>query len=184
MTLEPKKYQIIYADPPWKYNFSPSNKAKIEQYYETMTYVEIAALPVSTIAAKNCILYLWATSPKIVEALHVMKTWGFTYKTHAIWDKDTVGMGYWFLGQHELLLVGTKGKMSPPKAKFRVSSIYPETKTRHGVKPAYFRQLITRSFPTLVKIELFARQKTEGWDVWGNEVESDIVLNVPVQIVK
>jgi len=171
-----KKYQIIYADPPWKYDFSPSKKASIEQYYNTLSVDDISKLPISQLTDINCVLYLWATSPKILEALKVMEVWGFKYKTHAIWDKDVVGMGYWFIGQHELLLIGTKGKMSPPKAKFRVSSIYTEKKKKHGVKPSYFRELISRSFQNENKIELFAREKTEGWDVWGNEVESDIEL--------
>lgn len=166
-----KKYQIIYADPPWRYNFSPSNKSKIEQYYETMSEEDIANLTISQIADKNCVLYLWATSPKLLEALKVMKSWGFEYKTCAIWDKDSIGMGYWFLGQHELLLIGTKGKIAPPKAKFRVSSIYTEKKKGHGIKPDYFRQLIMRSFPDLNKVELFARQEVDGWDCIGNEID-------------
>ena len=167
-----KKYQIIYADPPWKYDFAPSKKTAIEQYYPTMTTDDICRLDLPT--DKNAALYLWATAPKLLDALKVMSSWGFMYKTSAVWDRDCIGMGYWFLGQHDLLLVGTKGKISPPRAKFRVSSIYTEKKKIHGKKPDYFRDLITRSFPTENKLELFARQKVDGWDAWGNEIESDI----------
>ena len=174
--IDIKKYQVIYADPPWKYNFSPSNKAKIEQYYKTMDNQDIINLPINKITDINCVLYLWATAPKLIEALNVMKGWGFSYKTNAIWDKDCLGMGYWFVGQHEILLVGTKGIVSPPKPKFRVSSIYTEKKKLHAVKPSYFRDTIARSFPNVNKIELFARTKTEGWDVWGDEIDSDINL--------
>jgi len=165
-----KKFSVIYADPPWKYDFSPSKHFAIESYYPTMYLKDIKKLPIRT--ADNAVLYLWATSPKLVEALEVMKVWGFKYKTHAVWDKDSRGMGYWFLGQHELLLVGTKGKFSPPKARFIVSSIYTEKRDhkKKSRKPKYFRDLITRSFQDESKIELFARDRTKGWSVWGYEV--------------
>ena len=96
-----KKYNIIYADPPWRYDFSKSNNRKIENQYPTMTVDEICNLPIPT--SKNAVLYLWATAPKLLEALKVMKAWGFEYKTNAVWDKDAIGMGFWFRGQHELL---------------------------------------------------------------------------------
>jgi N6-adenosine-specific RNA methylase IME4 len=163
-----KKYQIIYADPPWRYDFCKDNADKIEAHYPSMALDEIKALPIP--ADNNAVLYLWATAPKLLEALEVMKAWGFTYKTQAIWDKGWIGMGYWFRGQHELLLVGTKGKFSPPPSDHRESSVYRERKGRHSKKPEYFRQLISSSFPSMTKIELFARQKTEGWDAWGDEV--------------
>ena len=171
MDLPDKKYQVIYADPPWKYDFCPSKYFAIESQYNTMELEDIKKLPIKT--TKDAVLYLWATSAKLIEALEVMKSWGFTYKTCAIWDKNCRGMGYWFLGQHELLLVGTKGKFSPPLPKFIVSSIYME-KLNHKYKsrkPKYFRELITRSFPELDKIELFATEKTDGWDSWGNEIK-------------
>jgi len=171
-----KKYQIIYADPPWRYDFSKDNSDKIEVHYSTMSLEEICALNVPS--DDNAVLYLWATAPKLLEALQVMKSWEFIYKTHAIWDKTWIGMGYWFRGQHELLLVGTKGKFSPPKSNFRVSSVYQEKKGRHSKKPDYFRMLIEDSFDSSFnKLEMFARDRlSSGWDVWGNEVESDIEL--------
>ena len=181
-----KKYQIIYADPPWQYNFSKDNADKIENHYPTMTQKDICALNVP--ADDNCVLYLWATAPKLLEALEVMRAWGFTYKTHAIWDKEWIGMGYWFRGTHELLLVGTKGKVSPPKPTERVASIYRERRTEHSRKPEYFKGLITDSFPAeWNRLEMFARpvkanlfngrpDRSPSWDYWGNEVESDIVL--------
>ena len=93
------KYQIIYADPPWRYDFSKSNSRKIENNYPTMELEEIKDFLIP--ADRNAVLYLWATAPKLKEALSVMESWGFTYKTHAIWDKEIIGMGYWFRGQHE-----------------------------------------------------------------------------------
>jgi len=169
-----KKYQIIYADPPWKYNFCKDNADKIENHYPTMSVQEICNLSIPS--DKNSVLYLWTTAPKILEAFEVMSAWGFTYKTQCIWNKDWIGMGYWFRGQHEILLVGTKGKFSPPTFEFRKPSVYTEKRTIHSRKPDYFRNLIKNSFPNLNRIELFARGKHKGWDVWGNEVESDIEL--------
>ncbi len=169
-----KKYQIIYADPPWRYDFSNTKNREIENHYATLTLNDIKALDVP--CDTNCILYLWATAPKLLEALEVMKAWGFTYKTQAIWDKGMIGMGYWWRGQHEILMVGVKGKMSPPEQSRRESSIYNEKRTRHSKKPKHYKEFISRAYPDLNKIELFAREKTPGWDVWGNEVDSDIEL--------
>ena len=169
-----KKYQVIYADPPWKYNFSPSKISSVDRYYDTISLEKLKCLQVPS--EDNSVLFLWVIAPKLLEGLDLLKSWGFQYKTNAVWDKDRVGMGYWFLGQHELLLVGTKGKFSPPKAKWRVSSIYVENTRKHAKKPDYFRDLILRSYRNESKIELFSRQKTDGWDCWGNEVEPDIEL--------
>lgn len=137
-----KKYSIIYADPPWRYDFSKDNADKIENHYPTMTLNEIKRLPINLIAEENSVLFLWATAPKLEQALEVMKAWGFTYKTNACWDKEWIGMGYWFRGQHELLLVGTKGKFSPPIPKERISSIHREKKTKHSKKPNFYRDYI------------------------------------------
>ncbi len=132
-------------------------------------------------AEDNSILYLWATSPKLQEALQVMKAWGFEYKTHAIWDKGWVGMGYWFRGQHELLMVGVKGKMSPPEEKQRISSIFREKKGQHSSKPDYIKQMIGEWYPKETKLEMFARsdktslfQQDIVWDTWGDELKSSI----------
>ena len=170
-----KVNQIIYADPPWRYNFSKSNSREIENQYQTMTLTDIKNLDIPT--EDNAVLYLWATAPKLLEALEVMRAWGFEYKTQMIWDKEIIGMGYWFRGQHELLLVGVKGNFSPPPQSLRVSSVYKERRTKHSKKPNRIRELIAEWYPDKTKVELFAREKTEGWDVWGNEVESDIDLS-------
>jgi len=169
-----KKYSVVYADPPWRYSFSKSKSRKIENHYETMTLEDICSmqLPVE----KNAVLYLWATAPKLLEALKVMEAWGFKYKTQAIWDKCRIGMGYWFRGQHEILLVGTKGKFSPPEQMFRISSIFKSPRGKHSKKPDDFRAMIKLWFPGHNRIELFSRAKFPGWDHWGNEIESDIKL--------
>jgi N6-adenosine-specific RNA methylase IME4 len=171
-----KKYDLITADCPWRYSFSKSKSRKVENHYPTMTVEEICALPIDTIAEENCILFLWATAPKLREALRVMEEWGFEYKTHSIWDKKKIGMGYYWRGRHELLLVGTKGKTHPPLPEVRESSIFEGKRGKHSKKPEYARQMIERMYPDTNKIELFSREYPEGWDVWGNEVETIIQL--------
>jgi len=165
-----KKYSIIYADPPWKYNFSKSKSRKIENQYQTMSLEQICSLKVPS--ADNSVLYLWATAPKLLEALSVMKSWGFEYKTQAVWNKKKIGMGYWFRGQHEILLVGTKGRFGPPEQEYRRSSVFEFERGKHSKKPDEIRELIKEWFPDASRVELFCRYPAEGWDVWGNEVES------------
>lgn len=173
-----KLYDIIYADPPWRYDFSENKKNSIEHHYPTMVLEDIKKMIVP--AAKNSILYLWATAPKLPEALEVMKAWGFTYKTQAIWDKEAIGMGYWFRIGHELLLVGVKGKMSPPVPADRIRSIIrikrktsnQHTRSIHSEKPLYIARMINKWFPGKTKIELFARDHLKGFDTWGKEVGS------------
>ncbi|HEC66858.1 MAG TPA: adenine methyltransferase [bacterium] len=175
-----KKYQIIYADPPWRYEHPPmgATNRSIENQYPTMSLPEIKdliyTLPMEF--AENAVLFLWATAPKLAECLEVMKVWGFEYRTCLSWDKEIIGMGYWFRNQHELLLVGLRGKFSPPTPQNRFSSVWREKRTKHSKKPDGIRAWIQKCYPDIPKIELFARQKTEGWDVWGNEVKSDIEL--------
>lgn len=169
-----KTYDVILSDPPWKYSFSKSSNRKVENHYPTMTVGEICNIRVP--AAFNSVLYLWATAPKLPEALEVMKAWGFKYKTHACWDKEKIGMGYWFRGQHELLLVGTKGKMSPPESGVRISSmIRAKRDNKHSKKPSKVYDFIERAFPEASKLEMFARNTRPGWDSIGNEIDgSDI----------
>jgi N6-adenosine-specific RNA methylase IME4 len=177
-----KKYQIIYADPPWRYkNQNPPclpikqpETCRIEYYYPTLSQDEIKQIPVKELSDKDCILFLWATTPAIQESLDIMKHWGFKYKTMITWEKTNRDcMGYWFRVCTEHLLIGIKGKIKSFRSMER--TLHSEPRLKHSEKPRYFRELIDRVAKGN-KIELFARQKTEGWDVWGNEVESDIEL--------
>lgn len=170
----PHLYDLIYADCPWQYSFSKCKNRKIENHYLTMTLAEIKELQIPS--AENCVLYLWATAPKLLEALETMEKWGFLYKTHMIWDKEIVGMGYWFRGQHELLLVGVKGHISPPNPSHRISSILRSRRTEHSQKPFIIRKLLNKWFPTLLKLELFARTSEVGFDCWGFEAPSKNLL--------
>ena len=164
----PEKFDVIYADPPWRYDFAESSNRKIENHYTTMDNKDISNMKVP--AKDNCVLFMWATSPKLIEAIDVMKGWGFTYKTHAIWDKEKIGMGYWFRGQHELLMIGVKGKVSPPDASIRISSVIREARGKHSRKPDCVAEYIELAFYDKSKIELFCREPRKGWYSYGNQI--------------
>ena len=170
-----KLYGVIYADPPWRYdNGTPGRE--IERHYPTMSDDEICALPVP--CAKDCVLYLWATAPRLESGLAVMNAWGFKYKTQAVWDKVRVGMGFWFRGQHEILMVGVRGKVSPPAQAQRTPSVIRCPRGRHSAKPDKVRDMIAEWFPDVPRLEMFSRLKRQGWDVFGNQVEHDLLSDV------
>lgn len=106
------------------------------------------------------------------DALRVMEAWGFTYKSHLIWRKPHVGTGYWFRSGHELLLVGTRGKIPAPAMGTQFDSVINAPTGQHSEKPDRFYGIIEAYFPNLPKIELNARRRREGWDSWGNEIEA------------
>ena len=164
---------VILADPPWRYDFTETDNRRIENQYPTTTTEDIYNhlntfnVPI----ANNCVLYLWSTAPKLIEALEVMKAWGFTYKTQAVWDKQRTGMGYWFRGRHEILLVGTRGNPSPPPPEDRFESVFVEQRSStHSEKPECVYAAIEKMYPVSVKAEIYARKKRNGWFVFGNEV--------------
>ena len=166
------EYEIIYADPPWRYDTPPPRtRDAIESHYPTMDIEEIKNMNIPS--ADNCILYLWATSPLIENALSVLSSWGFTYKSMLIWDKNRIGLGYWFRVQHEILLVGVKGDVRCPPQSKRISSVYKETRGRHSKKPNSIRRLIDEWYPDKTKLELFARDTFCGWDTHGNEASGN-----------
>lgn len=166
-----RRYPIILADPPWRYENPPmggSNRS-IENHYPTMTLDEICALPVEQIAADDALLYLWATAPKLAECLDVIDAWGFEYRTNIVWVKDKIGMGYHARSQHELLLIAKRGTMPPPIAGQQPSSVIEAPRQEHSAKPAIFAETIERLYPGVGRIELFCRSPRPGWDVWGNQ---------------
>lgn len=162
------QYDVIYCDPPWQYEFAETESRAIENHYPTMTLDDIKSLDIP--CNPNCVILMWATAPKLEEAISLLNAWGFTYKTCAVWDKEKIGMGYWFRGQHELLLIGTKGKFRAPDPENRASSVYREARTQHSKKPGHYYELIERMFPNGKYLELFARnQHSDKWTVWGNQ---------------
>ncbi|MDE1866144.1 MAG: DNA methyltransferase [Thaumarchaeota archaeon] len=184
-----KKYQIIYADPPWSYNDKMANHSfSLDHEYQTQSKDWIAKLPIKNITENDCVLFMWATSPLLPEALEVMKSWGFKYKTLAFcWIKKTKNgkqvhnLGRWTMGGVELCLLGTKGH---PKRKVKnIKQTFEALRTKHSQKPFEVRKFINDLMGNdCTKIELFARQKTEGWDVWGNEVENSIELSTTAHL--
>lgn len=164
------RYPVLYADPPWRYEFAESESRAIENQYPTMDLDSICALNVSEVATDDAILFLWATSPKLAEALRVVESWGFTYRSSAVWVKPQLGMGYYFRQQHELLLVATRGSMPAPAPEHRPRSVYESPREAHSAKPAAFYQFIESMYPTLPRIELFARVPRQGWASWGNQL--------------
>lgn len=177
-------YSVIYADPPWDYDgriqhngWETTGSAKY--HYPTMKIEEIKALPISTLCEKDCVLFMWSSSPHLQEAIDVMNAWGFEYKTIAfVWEKHNPNPGYYTMSSVEVCLVGKRknGKIPQPRGARNVRQFLSEKRTKHSAKPIEIRNRIELMFPTQKKLELFARTKPDGWDVWGNEVESSVSL--------
>lgn len=171
------KYGIIYADPPWRYDNQKNNDPAMGGItYPTMSLEDICNMPIHNIASKNSILFLWATMPKLREALEVIKAWGFNYKTCAFcWVKQNPsgngiysGLGHWTNGNAELCLLATKG--APKRVSKNVKQIVLAPRGRHSAKPPEVRDRIVQLIGDMSRIELFAREEPEGWDCFGNEI--------------
>ena len=180
--LIPRKFNILYADPPWKYERNKVQGAA-ENHYPTMSIEQLCALDVEKITDENCTLFLWSTFPFLPEALRLIKAWGFTYKTTAfVWLKQNrknkdwfFGLGFWTRGNAEICLLATKGK--PKRKSAKVSQLIISPIDKHSKKPDIVREKIVELMGDLPRIELFARQTTPGWEVFGNEVKSSITLS-------
>jgi N6-adenosine-specific RNA methylase IME4 len=168
--LPPGAYRLLYADPPWRYEHIETESRAIENQYPTMSHDELCALRVP--AAEDAVLFLWATSPKLAEAIQVLEAWGFTYRTCAVWDKELLGMGYYFRQQHELLLVAARGSLPVPDPSTRPASVFRSKRGKHSAKPLLVYELLESMYPTFTeedRIELFNRIDRPGWTGWGNE---------------
>jgi len=180
-----KKYQVIYADPPWKYSgrYRSYNKSRDTLHYPRMSTSEICQLDVKSITAPSSVLFLWVTDRHLGDGIEVMKSWGFKYITVGfVWVKKYRSgklvrvLSPWFMKTTELCLFGTRGRPHKLLATKGTHSLIVAIRTTHSTKPESARKRIEGMFPGTNKIELFARKKSLGWDVWGNEVESDIAL--------
>ena len=173
-----KKYNVIYADPPWKYKTWTEGDGTAEKHYPTMKLDDIIEMKdtIEKISDNNCILFLWVTFPCLLEGLKVMKEWGFTYKTCGFnWVKRNkksntffFGMGYWTRANSELCLIGTKGTIKRKSNK--VFQIVDTPIEEHSKKPDVVRDRIVELVGDIPRIELFARQTANNWDCWGNEI--------------
>ena len=171
------KHGVILADPPWKYSgFILNPVLEPEYHYETMTHKELKEMgkEVQKVCSENCVLFLWATPAKLEEALDLIKVWGFTYKTSLVWEKTRGMLGAWAYNKHEFILIGTKGAMAPMNP--LSSSVLKWKRTDHGTKhsgkPDDLYEQIEQWFPSLSKLELFARNRREGWNAFGNQLPS------------
>lgn len=169
-----KKYNIIYADPPWQYWEGGQKNQSL--HYRTMAIDEICALPVQRIADDNCILFLWVTYPILPQAFDIITAWGFKYSTAGfVWvkrnkrvDSPFFGCGGWTRANSELCLIATKGSVLRLDA--GISQVIDTPVEEHSRKPAIVRDLIVRLAGELPRIELFSREGVPGWDRWGDEI--------------
>ena len=177
-----KKYNIIYADPPWQYRAWSQDTGlgrTAEAHYHTMQKKDIQNMRnvIDKISDKNCVLFLWVTAPCLEEGLELIKVWGFTYKTIAFtWIKQNKksdslfwGMGYYTRANTELCLLATRGKTLKRVSK-SVHSVVLSKIREHSRKPDEVRSRIVDLFGDIPRIELFARQQFDNWDCWGDEV--------------
>jgi N6-adenosine-specific RNA methylase IME4 len=182
--LPQKTYSIIYADPPWDYKGQLQHNGKggretggATKHYPTVTTKEMGTWEIDKIADKDCLLFMWASSPHLDQAIELGKAWGFKWATVAfVWYKQRTNPGYYTMSQCELCLIFKRGKIPLPRGSRSVRQLVSTLREKHSKKPDEVRHRIELMFPTQSKVELFARKKTEGWDCWGNEVDNDIKL--------
>ena len=192
--LPNKKYDIIYADPPWDYGgkmqydktsiktenigFEKSIFISAANFkYPTIKLNDLKTLNVSSISANNCILFMWTTGPQMANSIELGKAWGFEYKTIAfVWDKKVHNPGRYTLSQTEFVLAFKKGKFPTPRGARNVRQLVSIHRGEHSEKPLSVIEGITKMFPLQEKIELFARNNYYGWDNWGLEIPDSKIL--------
>ncbi len=183
-----KKYDVIYADPPWDYGgkmqYDKSNIKSVNVGFEKNVFIsaadfkyptlklqELKQLDVETIAADDCILFMWTTGPQFANSIELGEAWGFNYKTVAfVWDKQIHNPGRYTLSQTEFVLAFKKGRFPTPRGARNVRQLVSVHRGKHSEKPEIVIDGITKMFPTQRKIELFARKNFSGWDNWGLEI--------------
>ena len=177
-------YDIIYADPPWNYKGQKQHSGKggtetggATSHYETIQLSTLKKLEVQKICNDNVLLFMWVTSPHLDQGISLMQAWGFKYATIGfVWDKVRVNPGFYTMSQCEVCLIGKKGKIPKPRGKRNVRQYLQSIRGKHSQKPQEVRRRIEEMFPMQKKIELFARVKCKGWDVWGNELKNDVSI--------
>lgn len=179
------QFAVIYADPPWQYDFVQVNDWGVEAHYDTLpledikNYKDGQGVPIEDKFAKTAVLFLWATPPKLKDAMEVIEAWGFKYITQAVWVKNRLGMGYWWMQKHELLLLAKRGDFPAPKTGFRPPSIIEAKWNGHSKKPTLVYRMIEKMcpIPETIKeggadyyLECFARgPKRKHWAGFGHE---------------
>ena len=176
--LPPRRYAVLYADPPWDYRGQlqhagpgSDDTGGAARHYGTLTLAQLKRLPVASIAADDSLLFLWSTSPHLDQAIELGRAWGFAWATVAfVWDKARVNPGFYTLSQCELCLVFKRGRIPQPRGARNVRQLVREERGPHSAKPEEVRRRIEAMFPRQARIELFARRAAPGWDAWGAEV--------------
>jgi N6-adenosine-specific RNA methylase IME4 len=173
-SLPSGRYAVIYADPPWDYKGQVQHTGAggrssggAVSHYSTVKLRDLKALDVLSVAEDDCLLFLWATSPHLDQAIELMKAWGFAWATVAfVWDKGRVNPGFYTMSQCELCLVGKRGRIPRPRGARNVRQLLREPRGSHSAKPDTVRGRIVEMFPEQRKLELFARGCVSGWDSW------------------
>lgn len=189
--LPQQKYDIIYADPPWDYggkmqfdkSSAGSEKIDISRNifissanfkYPTLKMAELKKIPLTEIAADDCLLFMWVTNPHLANGIALGQHWGFEYKTAAfVWNKMVHNPGKYTMSYCELCLVFKRGRIPTPRGTRNEKQLINAPRGDHSVKPPEVRDAITRMFPSQKRIELFARHRPEDWDVWGLDVREE-----------
>lgn len=178
-------FDIIYADPPWEYDCRQhsgpggADTGAAEDHYSTLTFDQMAGIDVSSLCARDCLLFMWTTGPMMAKAVALIDAWGFDYATVAfVWNKLRVNPGNYTMSQCEYVLLGKRGRVPSPRGLRNVRQYVEHPRMEHSRKPDSVRDAITVMFPSQRKIEMFARRRADGWSAWGNEVDCDIFLRV------
>ena len=174
LAIPERVYGVVLADPPWR--FEPysrdtgMDRAADNHYATTETGKLVEVRPR---VADDAALFMWATAPMLPDALWLLGQWGFVYRSQLVWIKDRMGTGYWARNAHELLLIGTRGDIPAPAPGDQPISTISAPAGEHSVKPDIFHEIIERMFPSLPKLEMFARRNRPGWDSWGAEAPEE-----------
>lgn len=180
------KFDIIYADPPWDYKgqkqhagANSKDTGSAASHYGTMTLADLKMLDIDSIAAKDCLLFMWVTNPHLDQGIDLLKSWGFSWATVGfVWDKQRVNPGFYTMSQCELCVIGKRGKIPKPRGARNMRQLVSSMRREHSQKPDEVRSRIEKMFPNQSKIELFAREKAPNWAAWGDEIDSDVVLSI------
>ena len=166
-----EKFDVILCDPPYLYDVEANRASdRIGNHYMQMATQDICDLPIQRITEKKAILFLWSPSPKVEDAMEIIKAWSFEYKTQIVWNKRIVGLGHNVRQMHEILLIAKKGNFPTPH--YKPPSIIEERRSDHSRKPLKSYEIIERMYPEVKKIELFARYVYPGWTGIGLEAQA------------
>lgn len=176
------KYQIIYCDPPWDYKGQKQHTGKdgpdsggAVNHYSCMKLPELKRVDVTSVADEDCLLFLWATSPHLDQAIELMKSWGFNWATVGfVWNKMKVNPGFYTMSQCELCLIGKRGKIPKPRGARNIRQLLAQMRGKHSAKPSEIRTRIEQMFPEQNKLEMFAREEVDGWDCHGDEITGGV----------